>query len=667
MGFKRLRQICASWSMAIQHRFTPKFSPIILITLTIAGGVVGIKQLGWLQPLELRVYDRLVRLRPDEGPDPRLLVVAITEQDLKALNRSTLTDQDLAQALANLEQHRPNVIGLDLHRDVPQKPGTKALRQQLQSSNIVVITKLGNGDDESRIPPPPNIPPEQIGFNDLLIDPDGVIRRNLLFGETYYSFSLRLALHYLHSTGINPTGTARNYMQLQDAVFIPLAKHSGGYQTLDDRGYQILLNYRSQRHVAQRVTFTQVLKNQVDPALIRDKIVLIGTTAVSAKDLFYTPYSAGEQTDHQMAGVEVHAQMVSHIISAAFNQRSLIWFWSEWQEWLWVALWALLGSSLGWCIRHPLDLVVSSTGTVAFLLGACFIIFMVGEGWVPLVAPAMASLAAIGVMVAYRNQQAHRQQQMIMTLLGQNISPAIADALWAARDRLIQSGKLPGQQLVATMLFTDIKDFSSVAEQMVPEHLLDWLNEYLQAMTQVIQNYHGIINKFTGDGLLAVFGVPVARVLPSEIAQDAYNAVACALSMSDRLQYLNQNWQERGLPTVQMRVGIFTGPVVVGSLGGKDRMEYGVLGDSVNIAARLEGCAKERQVTSCRILIAHETLDYVREKFLVESWGPMALKGKQQLVDVYRVVEHLNLAISPTDSLPQNPIPPNLEAEHYPN
>jgi class 3 adenylate cyclase len=222
--------------------------------------------------------------------------------------------------------------------------------------------------------------------------------------------------------------------------------------------------------------------------------------------------------------------------------------------------------------------------------------------------------------------------------LGQNTSPQIAQALWQGRDRLLKSGKLPGIRLMATMLFADIKDFSSVSEQMLPESLLEWLNELLNAITQEVIERQGIVNKFTGDGVMAGFGVPTGRLQEREVAQDARAAVACALAISDRLEEMNQSWQRLGLPAIQMRIGIFTGPVVAGSLGGKDRLEYGVIGDSVNIASRLESCEKHRQPTNCRILIGYETLVHLQEQFEVESWGLLALKGKQQMVDVYRVV-----------------------------
>jgi len=275
--------------------------------------------------------------------------------------------------------------------------------------------------------------------------------------------------------------------------------------------------------------------------------------------------------------------------------------------------------------------------SLATCTGICLLLFT-QSGWVPLAAPVLGFVLSAGVVVTYRAYQAQQKQQIVMKLLGQNTSPQIAQALWQGRDCLLKSGKLPGISLTATMLFADIKDFSTISEQMLPESLLEWLNELLNVITREVIKRQGIVNKFTGDGVMAVFGVPTGRLEKREVEEDARAAVACALAISDRLAEMNQNWQRLGLPTIQMRIGIFTGPVVAGSLGGKDRLEYGVIGDSVNIAARLESCEKHRQPTNCRILIGYETLVHLRGQFEVESWGLLALKGKQQMVDVYRVV-----------------------------
>jgi adenylate cyclase len=283
---------------------------------------------------------------------------------------------------------------------------------------------------------------------------------------------------------------------------------------------------------------------------------------------------------------------------------------------------------------------LTQTGLI-FLLGMVSFSLFLQRGWVPVVAPAIAIAGTGSVVVAYQAQQLARQRQMMLSLLGQNTSPEIANALWENRDRLLKSGKLPGQHAVATMLFTDIRGFSSLAEGTSPENLLNWLNEYLSTMAEAVQGHHGIINKFTGDGLLAVFGVPLIRHRQAERVQDAEAAVTCALEMATRLETLNQRHRDQGGPHLKMRVGIFTGAVVVGSLGGQTRMEYGVIGDSVNIASRLESVAKERQDNDCRILIGHDAegiWPQIRSQFHIKDWGALTLKGRATPVAVYEVL-----------------------------
>lgn len=616
---------------------------VSLTGCTVAGLVLGVRHLGGLQGLELVAFDQMVRLRPPEATDPRILVVAITEADIQQERRWPLSDRTLAQALAQLQRHRPLVIGLDVWRDLPQEPGNLELLSQLKASNVIAIKKLGDAEDRG-VAAPPGVPAERVGFNDVPLDPDGVIRRYLIFGSegdtVYFSFGLQLAMAYLAQQGIQPQPSAVNpdYLKLGQATFLPLTTNSGGYQTIDARGYQLLLNYRASRDAVRQVSLAQVLTGQVDPAWVKDRIVLIGATARSAKDDFLTPYGTTDpRYPTSMAGVVLQAQAVSQILDAALGQRPLFGFWAEWMDGVWVVGWALAAAGVAWGIRRPIVLVAGSVGLIAGLVGTCFYLFS-HQIWVPTATPVLAALLTTGVVVSGRAYQAQRQQQIVMTLLGQNTSPEIALALWNSRDRLIKSGKLPGQRVIATMLFTDIKNFSTISEQMQPESLLEWLNEYLSEITKEVKAHQGIINKFTGDGMMAVFGVPIHDSRPDQVAVDAIRAVSCALAMGERLARLNHGWKQRRLPQAQMRVGIFTGPVVVGSLGGKDRLEYGVIGDSVNIAARLESYEKDRQVEDCRVLIAQETLEYLQDQFQVEPWGMLALKGKQQPVDVYRVV-----------------------------
>lgn len=394
---------------------------VAIASLAVTSFVLGIRQLGWLQPLELVTFDQMVRLRTDIGPDPRLLVVGITEADLQALQRPTPSDRTLAQALEELEQHEPAAIGLDLYRDVPQEPGQTELLSRLQSSKVFTVTLVGE-EGEILIPAPPGVPQERVGFSDIPVDRDNVVRRNLMFASTateeFYSFSLRLALQYLAAQNIQPQKSEKNpdYMQLSGQTFIPLDANSGGYQTNDPRGYQILLNYRSAQNVARQVSLTDVLNKEIDPSWVNNKIVLIGTTAPSSKDLFYTPFSATAQGDHQMPGILVHAQMVSQILSSALDGQPLFWFWSEWVEIVWITGWAVIGGSLAWYIRHPLFLSLNSTAVLITLSVTCFIIF-IQQGWVPVVAPIAAFLLTGGAVVTYRTYQPQKAQQIEVTRL----------------------------------------------------------------------------------------------------------------------------------------------------------------------------------------------------------------------------------------------------------
>lgn len=636
----------------------PELTIVALTSATVALAIIGLRQvtrwqigfvqLDGLQSLELAAYDHFVQSQPDLGPDPRLLVVSITEADITALGQWPLPDSAIATALKNLQAHRPKVIGLDLWRNLPipnlqdprEQSGHRQLLTQLQTSDrTIVITKLGSAQ-EIAIAPPPGMPETQVGFNDVVVDPGGIIRRNLLYQADYQpSFALQMALRYLKDQGIEdrPSDVDPEVLQLGPTVLWPLQPNDGAYIRADMSGYQILINYRSAQQSVQQVTLTQVLHQQVDPQLIRDRIILIGTTAESGRDLFHTPYSSALQDQQTMPGVVIHAQMVSQLLDAAWGTRPLISVWSDAAEIGWILAWALGGGLLAWFIRHPLGLALASGLTLLSLYGLCRFLFF-DQIWIPLVPPFLACVGATGGVVIYTAQQAQRQRQMVMTLLGQSASPAIAETLWQNRHELLADGKLTGQELTATLLFTDLKDSSQIAETLAPDQLFPWLNEYLDAMTQAVQRHQGVINKFTGDGVMAVFGVPIAHDDPALIAQDAQHAVDCALDMAEGLTALNSQWLARNLPRAQMRVGIYTGLVVVGSLGSKTRLEYGVIGDSVNTASRLESLNKQQQSDPCRILIAQETYKYLPDSYAVESWGTLPLKGKAVPVHVYRVL-----------------------------
>jgi adenylate cyclase len=196
------------------------------------------------------------------------------------------------------------------------------------------------------------------------------------------------------------------------------------------------------------------------------------------------------------------------------------------------------------------------------------------------------------------------------------VTPTIAEAIWNDREQLFSQGRLKGQKMQVSVLFTDLKNFSTIAERTDPEVLMDWLNEYMEAMTQVVLAHGAVVDKFIGDAVMAIFGVPIARETDAAIRLDAQNAVRCAVGMAQALNQLNAKWETEGRPTLKMRVGICTG--------------------------QLESFDKTIDGGICRILISDSTYQYVEadlpgQTLTAKTIGSVPLKGREQTVEVYQV------------------------------
>ncbi|MEL7038118.1 MAG: CHASE2 domain-containing protein [Cyanobacteria bacterium J06592_8] len=329
---------------------------ILMMSLMITSLVVGMRSLGMLQIWELKAKDALMRLRPDQPPDPRLLIVTVTEKDIQAQNpdelRGSLSDTTLKQLLEKLNQYQPRVIGLDIYRPFPVQKNKQQLAKFLNDEKLIVVCEIGGGENNPSIPPPNEVSLPQIGFSDVPIDPDGIVRRQFLGMtrssecNTNKSFSFHIAERYLKAEGIEFKGTSPDPLQIGSVKFKKLQASIGGYDQLDARGYQILLNYRSSQAPARTVTLSEILSDRFDSKLIQDKIVLIGTTAQSIDDGFLTPYSADYSPIKYSPGVFIQAQMISQILSAVQDNQPLLWAFPQWGEILLILGCSVLGDIL---------------------------------------------------------------------------------------------------------------------------------------------------------------------------------------------------------------------------------------------------------------------------------------------------------------------------------
>jgi adenylate cyclase len=621
---------------------------VLWITVpSVAGLVILLRLTGALQSLEWMAFDQYFRLRPREAVDDRIIIVGVTEKDLQQIKRYPLDDKTLATVLTNVKQQQPRAIGLDFYRDFPVEPGHAQLVKVFETTpNLIGIEKKGGSEDSGVAASSVLKERNRIASNDIVQDGDGKLRRGLLYWtspngeESLESLGLRLAMMYLQAQQIMPQQAASNqdYLQLGRATFPIFESNDGSYVNADAGGYQLLLNFRGASKTFRTVSLMDVLQNRIPPGLMRDRIVLIGPTAESLNDFFYTPYSGNSiTTPEKMAGVEVQANLASQILSSALEGRSGIQVWTDPLEEAWIVVWASMGTILSWLLRSPRWSITGMVMAEGSLLLVSFLAFT-GGWWIPVVPPAIALAASATVVTGYIANLERRDRQTVMNIFGRYVTPTIAEAIWNDREQLLTQGRLRGQKLTASVLFTDIKDFSTIAERTDPETLMNWLNEYMDAMTEVVLNHGAVVDKFIGDAIMAVFGVPIARTTQDAIAQDAHSAVSCAIAMSSALESLNRKWEIQGRQTIQMRVGISTGAVVTGSIGGKQRMDYTAIGDTVNVAARLESFDKSIDGGICRILISEETYALVEEQFSVRSIGTVQLKGREQPTNVYHVL-----------------------------
>lgn len=597
--------------------------------------VIALRFAGLFQSLEWSAYDQMFRLRPQEGGDSRIVVVGITEPDLQKLKQWPIKDKVLVELLQKIKQQRPRAIGLDIYRDLPV--GNEADHQKLlqiykTTPNLIGIKKVVGGANGPAINPPPILKEKgQISANDLPLDTDGKIRRQFLYisqdGKPIESLGLKLALMYLQKEGILPQAAKVNheYLQLGKAIFVPFEANDGGYVRTDAAGYQTILNFRGAAKNFKVVSLLDVLENRVSRDMMRDRVVLIGSTAESLNDMLYTPFSSSfVGIPERTSGVEIHAHLTSMILSAAMDDRPLIKTWPEWLEWSWILVGATIGAVLTWQWRYRGGVgkfSLKRTASILSVIGGFFVIgylAFLGGWWIPVIPPVVAFIGSASVIISYIARTAGEIRKTFSLYLTDEV---VANLLESP-----DGFKLGGERRKVTILMSDLRGFSSVSEELAPETVVSMLNIYLGEMADVIMKYQGTIDEFIGDAILVLFGAPTQR------EDDAERAIACAVAMQLAMDTVNKKNERLGLPSIEMGIGISTGEVVVGNIGSAKRAKYGVVGHNVNLAARIESYTVGGQ-----ILISESTLKEVDSIVEIDGEIEVQPKGFNEPINIYEV------------------------------
>ena len=592
--------------------------------------LVGLQQSPLVETANLLIYDLAINLRnrssDGDAKDLKwpITVVGINEADIKRYGWP-LDDTLLCRALKQLDTLGASAIGLDLYRD-QAKP---CLQDEIQRNPRLISIR----NEVVGIAAIPGAPARQQAFNDLLMDADRVVRRDLIHVEGQEEAVRSLPLRLLE-TASQAKDLDKQLEQLNDHHW--LREQSGGYQSLDAAGYQAMLPvYPPGRYPV--LDLADLLEGEVHEAMIRDRVVLIGSVAPSLGDRFEIPHSRFIQGSQffSLTGVELHAQRLEALQRMLQSRAPQIVTVQGWQRTLLVLVMMLAGGVIAERPERIRRSIVLLTATSILLTGSVFLLTLSGL-WIGITMPLAGLLLISSSGILRRGVQSQRHQQDMRRLLGQTSSPAVAQQLWEQREELINDGRFTGRELPVTVLFSDTCSFTGVSEQLTPSELMQWLNRGMSIGVDSVSSRGGIVNKFTGDGMLAVFGAPVSR--GKDV--DAGHAVAAALTIQKQITALNDTLKMEGQPALRMRIGIHSGTVLTGSLGSNKRLEYAVIGDTVNCASRLEGLEKNRHQGIVRVLISQETLELLEElpaEVTREAWGTMNVKGRQEPLNVFEL------------------------------
>jgi adenylate cyclase len=527
-----------------------------------------------------RLTDKLIVPRPASAD---IVIVAIDDKSIQEFGVWPWPRSLHAQMIDKLSETAARSIGYDVTFSETSDPtNDAALAQAIQTSKRVVLAA------EPGLTPLSFLTPKSVGSTAVITDSDGVVRSV----ETTESFAEYAALFPRNPPGNNPI------------MRIPYVGPAGSFDI---------------------VSFSAVLAGTVPPEFFKQKIVLVGATAPDLHDSLLTPMGS-------MSGVEAHA----NIIQALREGRSLSTLTASQRAALLVSLAALIMAfSVLLRLRY---LVLATLGVlVAYLL--LVVGFSTNDVLLPITAPVLLIALLGGGDVASRYLAEQGRRQFIHKAFAHYLAPAVIEKLVQGETKL----ELGGVKRELTILFSDIRGFTSLSEKMKPEELVPFLNEYLTAMTDIVLSSEGVVDKYIGDAIMAFWGAPIVQ------NDHAVRGAMTAVKMKRKLDELQESWSKSGKPRIDIGVGLNTGEVLVGNMGSKQRFDYTVIGDDVNLASRLEGLTKQYGVT---ILISESTRKKLGDTFTVRELDLVAVKGRTQPVRIYELVEESGKA----DQLAKNDI-----------
>ncbi len=637
-----------SFSMEISRK--TKINLFIGFCMTVLIAVFMWIKLSPVEILEEKLYDYRFKIRGSIKAPDNIFIAAIDEKSIGKLGRWPWGREKIARLVERLTEGGAEIIVLDIIFSEPEK-NDRMLGRAIRKAGNVILPVVFELNRKSTVPdnplllnsairsivkpelfnrycpimtkraliPVPEIMEEAMALGHINMFPDetdGTLRWEAMVieynGYLFPSSDLQTAAAYL---GVPPEKIILNAtegVQLGEKRYIPTDRHG-----------RSLIHYYGETQTFKHVSISDILEGTIKPELIQGKIVVIGATAVGIYDLRVTPFSAA------MPGVEKHANVISSILENRFLRR--VTFSTN--------LVILLTSGFLFSL-----LVVRFKAMNASLLTGVFLLLILGPGyylfahqglWINIVYPSNNLLLIFLGVTAYNYAVEERYSKKIRSMFSSYVTERVVNELIKNPGM----AKLGGERREVTVLFSDVRGFTSFAEKHTPEEVVAILNEYLAAMTDIIFRWEGTLDKFIGDAILAFWGAPMRQENHAELA------MKCALNMVNRLGELQKKWESENKPILDAGIGINTGEVLVGNIGAEGKkMDYTVIGDHVNLGSRVESLTRKYNT---HILITEFAFNKV-SKYIKNGSGSIGhisikgierviVKGKEKTVEVYEV------------------------------
>ncbi|MCK4670039.1 MAG: adenylate/guanylate cyclase domain-containing protein [Nanoarchaeota archaeon] len=545
--------------------------------------------IGFLSNIQLKLSDNLYG---GKTPLDSIILIAIDDKSLQEIGRWPWDRDKFAEVVDFLSGAKTVGIDVAFFEESEEEEKDIIFGEAIRRAGNVVIpieyTKFiiedGRVVGKDLLLPVENINQDtDLGYVNIITDADGISRSvNMDISDEYDNFAYVVHKHY--------------------------------WKKEIEKANRFLINFVDKPGSFRQYSFTDLINDRVDKSEFEDKLVLIGATAPDLHDESFVPTSAGKA----MPGVEVHANTIQTMILKDFlRQQSVL------SIILLIFIAALLTAIIIWKMH------IFSASITAAVLGVAYIFLAIYAFNFGVIMNILYVPIAIGltytITILYFYMSEKKSKKELHNMFGKYVSPVVIEELLKNPSLL----KLGGQKREITVFFSDIRGFTTISEEITPEKLVHVLNEYLSAMTKIILNHQGVVDKYIGDAIMAFWGAPLDQ------PNHAILGCSTAIDMAKDLRELRKKWKQEGFPEIRVGIGLNTGKAVIGNLGSYDRFDYTAIGDTINLGSRLEGITKQYGV---EIVISENTQKRVADKFVTRKLDLVAVKGKKRPIFIYELV-----------------------------